>query len=666
MASSDTNTNPSSPVIVTVPAATAPVERIQNSGHTEGTHRSTEKSWQQKMGQNAQEKQDKPQRVRTKRPKNNKHVTQNGEALAAASDRAQIDEGAPPTHDSGRADDGARRGSVRGGQVRGRGRGQTRGGGGSGSGGIGQRQPAPLTEGGEGVGGNSWRENRPMRGEVQLPHAPQAERGPRVEQVPRGLRMQQEQRSNRQQREPPRARAFEIALQAANRRQEAGKGQAQPSTSTNGASVDKAVGSTSTTATTATTTAPLSDNSAPPPDAMQPTTSTTTSQPVNSKPAGKKKAKPTRAAKLAKQAAHYALVLDAARAVVSILHSRKIRCAVFGSLACRLYGDHEEAGKGKGRCPKDVDLLITQEGPAESHLSAADLKTLILSSNPRHFYLKLPRDPEATYRILYYRSEYLGPESKVDILTPGTMLLPPVMEKDVCWLGPVEPELNDLHGTGIEGFGLNGLRTAALRAEIPLVPFPVLLLHKLQGWDDHRLAKEKHKRDKMAQDTKDIVRLLAMKTQVEGMRSGWDRRVNEGAPSLVQDRQQEDASTKEQDSPDEWSNPLLFPAPDGPEFMRLSRHRVRIFCTRFPDKSKLWKEFGFAVQPLTEEELKDEKSREEEAVKEGEKEEKERREREDEGGRGGEDSEDEDEEDEEVAEVVKEEKEHERREEAQA
>ncbi|TFK31924.1 hypothetical protein BDQ12DRAFT_591048, partial [Crucibulum laeve] len=87
--------------------------------------------------------------------------------------------------------------------------------------------------------------------------------------------------------------------------------------------------------------------------------------------------------------------------------------------------------------------------------------------------------PIATYRILYYHSEYLGLGSKVDILTPGTMLFPPVMEKDV-----------------------------ALRSEIPPVPFPMLLLHKLQGWDDHRLAKEKYKRDKMAQDAKDIVRLL--------------------------------------------------------------------------------------------------------------------------------------------------------------
>ncbi|TFK31926.1 hypothetical protein BDQ12DRAFT_716706 [Crucibulum laeve] len=384
-------------------------------------------------------------------------------------------------------------------------------------------------------------------------------------------------------------------MQAANQCQETGKGQAQLSTSRNGASVDiEGVSSTS-----ATTTAPASSSTIPLP---LPATSTTTSQLTNPTPARKKKAKPPCTAKLAKQAAHYALVLDV---------------TVWGP---------QGGGKGKGRCPKDVDLLIAQEGPAGSHLSTADLKTLILSSNPRHFHLKLPRDPSATYRILYYRSEYLGLESKVDILTPGTILLPPVMEKDV-------------------GFGLSGLQTAVLRPGIPLIPFPVLLLHKLQGWDDHRLAKEKYKRDKMAQDAKDIVRLLAMKS------SG---------------RTSEDANTEGQDSPDEWSDPLLFPAPDGPEFMRISWHQVRIFCMWLPDKSKLWKELGFVVQPLTEEELKDEKAREE-AVKEGEKEEKERREQEGGDARGEEeDSEDEDKKDEKVAEVVKEEKEHERRGEAHA
>ncbi|TFK31930.1 hypothetical protein BDQ12DRAFT_729113 [Crucibulum laeve] len=419
---------------------------------------------------------------------------------AVASDRAQVGGGAPPSHDGRRTVGGAghgearvsEHGSVRG-QARGRGRGQTREGGGNGSSGTsgtGQRQLAPLTEEREG-----------------------AERGPRVELEQRGLSMQQEQRSNKEQRELPRARAFEIALQTANRRQQMGKGKAHPSTSTNGASIDIVVARS------------------------------------------KEKAKPPRAAKLAKQAVYYALVLDAGCAVVSILHSRQISYAVFGSLACRLYGDHEEGGKGKGRCPKDVDLLITQEGPAESHFSAADLDTLILSSNP------------PTHRISYYRSEYLNLESKVDILIPGTILLPPVMKKDVGWLGPVECELNDLHGTGIEGFGLSGLRMAALRPGIPLVPFPVLLLHKLQGRDDRRLAEEKHKRDKMTQDAKDIVRLLVMKSQVEDARwVGWA--CQGGCSFSGSGWTSEDANTEGQDSPDEWFDPLLFPAPDSPEFMR--------------------------------------------------------------------------------------------------
>ncbi|TFK31919.1 hypothetical protein BDQ12DRAFT_716704 [Crucibulum laeve] len=353
-----------------------------------------------------------------------------------------------------------------------------------------------------------------MRGEVQLRYVPQAEQAPRVEQEQRGLRLQQEKRSNGQQREPLRARAFEIAVQAANRRYEAGKGQAQPSTLTNGASIDVAASSTFATTMTAIATAPSSANPLPPPATMQPTTLPPPLPPNPLIPSllERKRPNPPRAAKLAKQATHYTLVLDAARRRLSSIR-RRSDVSYLGAWRVGYMGTTRRGVRGR------------KEGPTESHLSAADLKIPTLSSNPRHFYLKLPRGPTATYWILYYRSKYLCPESKVDILTPGTMLLPPVMEKEVSWLGPVEPELNDLHGAGTEGFGLNGLRTAALKADVPLIPFPVLLLHKLQGRDDHRLAKEKHKWGKMTQDAKDIVRLLAMKTQVGGMRDGWDGRV---------------------------------------------------------------------------------------------------------------------------------------------
>ena len=51
-----------------------------------------------------------------------------------------------------------------------------------------------------------------------------------------------------------------------------------------------------------------------------------------------KKPKRPRALKLQAQDAHLAVVLEAARRVAAILQARGIPCAVFGSLASKLYG----------------------------------------------------------------------------------------------------------------------------------------------------------------------------------------------------------------------------------------------------------------------------------------------------------------------------------------
>lgn len=70
-----------------------------------------------------------------------------------------------------------------------------------------------------------------------------------------------------------------------------------------------------------------------------------------------KRKKATKAEKEAKQEEHFQLVMEAARTVVQILKDRGIECAVFGSLAARLYGSY--------RCPKAsyfllvIDLLLT-------------------------------------------------------------------------------------------------------------------------------------------------------------------------------------------------------------------------------------------------------------------------------------------------------------------
>ena len=183
---------------------------------------------------------------------------------------------------------------------------------------------------------------------------------------------------------------------------------------------------------------------------------------------------------------------------------------------------------------QDVDLLVSQldsSQPSKPPLTAQQLKDLILDTDPRHFYLKMPRDPAADYRILWYRTSYLGPECKVDILIPGTMHLPHLKPERVHF---------------IDG--------------IPVVPFSLLLYHKLQGWDDHCQAEEKHKQQKQHQDAADVRRLLALKQFIN---------------PLLKVKSLED--------------PELF----SEEFQELTRERVKKFCQAFKDRTDNWFKLGF-------------------------------------------------------------------------
>ncbi|KAF8902268.1 hypothetical protein CPB84DRAFT_1729157 [Gymnopilus junonius] len=244
-----------------------------------------------------------------------------------------------------------------------------------------------------------------------------------------------------------------------------------------------------------------------------------------------KKPKRSRELKLEAQNAHLAVVLEAAQTVTGILKARGISCAVFGSLASKLYGCT--------RHPKDVDLLVSQADEAlasdpsqdaKPPLTAAQLKTLILDTDPRHFYLKMPRDPTADYRILWYRTSYLGPDCKVDILTPGTLHLP-----------HLKPE------------------RVTLMDNIPVVPFSLLLYQKLQGWDDHCQAEEKYKKQKQQQDAADVKRLLGLKLFID---------------ALVRTNSIDDAE--------------LF----SEEFRLLTKERVKKYCQAFK-RSDDWMRLGF-------------------------------------------------------------------------
>jgi hypothetical protein len=121
-----------------------------------------------------------------------------------------------------------------------------------------------------------------------------------------------------------------------------------------------------------------------------------------------------------------------------------------------------------------------------------------------------------------------GARVKVDLLQPGIMTIPYFPPSDISWLG---------HGTGI-----------------PVAPFEVVLLIKLQGWDDHRQSPEFRYNNKQHSDVDHIYELL----------------------QLI---------------------PETFYFDDMPDdFMRAAQERVFDFVRDFPDTKPSWKDLGFKVR----------------------------------------------------------------------
>ncbi|KAJ7084740.1 hypothetical protein C8R43DRAFT_317414 [Mycena crocata] len=188
--------------------------------------------------------------------------------------------------------------------------------------------------------------------------------------------------------------------------------------------------------------------------------------------------------KAATEQEHLSLVLAAAETTIDILRQYNLHAAIFGGLACKLYGN--------SRCPKDADILVF---PPSDEVDAEMLKRIIVAAAPRLFYLKNARDPAATYKILWFRQPSHRRESKVDILVPGPMSLPVIPLPRIRW---------------IAGF--------------PLAPFSFILLHKLKGWSDHRDAPEGFKRARQSTDAADVRRLLDLVNEMrplEDLPSWW-------------------------------------------------------------------------------------------------------------------------------------------------
>ncbi|PBK64654.1 hypothetical protein ARMSODRAFT_892778 [Armillaria solidipes] len=221
-----------------------------------------------------------------------------------------------------------------------------------------------------------------------------------------------------------------------------------------------------------------------------------------------------------------AVVFQAAADAVRLLRSSGYSCAIFGSAACYLYGNQ--------RLPNDVDILISSSTDAET------VKDCLVSHDPLHFSLHRARTPGATYRVLWYRQRLdigdtdITKQTKVDIVIAGTMMLPSLSS-----------------------------RSTVVKEALPLVPLGVLLLHKLQGWHDHTIAPEPHKRRKQTADIADIrCTLKIVLRSLTGAERSWAR----VALSFFQE-----------------------------EFQHLTTYRVKLFCSMFSDCRDDWYRLGFDV-----------------------------------------------------------------------
>lgn len=219
-----------------------------------------------------------------------------------------------------------------------------------------------------------------------------------------------------------------------------------------------------------------------------------------------------------------ARAMEAAWAAVCTLWSLGYSAAIFGGLACSLYGIE--------RPPQDADILVLP-GYMWYAPDPESLKRALVSMDPVHFYARASKNPGATYRVLYYRRpEPGGFTCKVDILLPGILHLPALAPAQIIW---------------IEG--------------LPVIPFALLLLQKLQAYDDHQRSLERHHFVRWEKDKADIDELLGIQARV--------REVMDERP---------------------WADRGLF----SDEFMALSARRVEDYATRYECRAQ-WRDLGFAV-----------------------------------------------------------------------
>ncbi|EDR00507.1 uncharacterized protein LACBIDRAFT_313369 [Laccaria bicolor S238N-H82] len=161
----------------------------------------------------------------------------------------------------------------------------------------------------------------------------------------------------------------------------------------------------------------------------------------------------------------------AAVKTVRILEKEGLPCAIFGSMACKLYGNE--------RGPYDVDILVLPP-PSRHDVTLSDIKNIIIAASPEEFgYLGPSSNDIDARRPLYFQAKI-----RIDVVLPGMMNLPALLPAQIKWT------------TGSES------------TRLPVLPFDLLLFQKLQAWDDHRNARGGKFSHRISNDVKDIQWML--------------------------------------------------------------------------------------------------------------------------------------------------------------
>lgn len=158
------------------------------------------------------------------------------------------------------------------------------------------------------------------------------------------------------------------------------------------------------------------------------------------------------------------------------------------------------------------------------------LKRRLVEKDSR-FFTVASKNPTATYRVLWFRTSdsWYGEKCKVDLLQPGVMNIPHVATK---------------HIEEIDG--------------IPVAPFSLVLLLKLQAWKDHKAAMKAYLCMKQHTDVADINRLLPI------------------------------ACAREIHPRNDCGIPM--------DFIYKTEVRVKEYVERFPESRSGWKTLGFEAE----------------------------------------------------------------------